>query len=326
MVIYFHIGYPKSASTSLQRDFFPKLKGFKYLGLVPTKNIAEASGDIYSDGEFLHDKDLRDFYDLLINSNIISMDINLLKNLFYKLIEKYKKENRGLIFSHEGLLSARFSNPSIYEKINILKSLINDKIVLNILVITRDQTKILSSLYRDVPHNSSGKIISFDRWVCNDISQKYFSHTLTLRYWSIYKYLKNELPNVKLLFLPLEGIKSNRYTKEMADFFNTDQDEINNLIAKMSNHNSGMSAPAYWFLLLIDKLKIISKIFVPFRIFYRPIIIFLLRFLKNKGHTKKIIISSDVKEKIRDFFLMENIYLSEELNDEFFRCYNENDV
>ena len=35
MIIYFHVGYPKCASTFMQKEIFTKLNKIKYLGRPP---------------------------------------------------------------------------------------------------------------------------------------------------------------------------------------------------------------------------------------------------------------------------------------------------
>ena len=62
---YFHIGFPKSASTTLQKQLFDKHSQINFLGIYPTRNIGQDSDESNKDTKYLQNKDLKEFHNHL---------------------------------------------------------------------------------------------------------------------------------------------------------------------------------------------------------------------------------------------------------------------
>ena len=50
--IFFHVGFPKSASTTLQKQLFDKHSKINYLGVYPTGNVGQDSDESNTDTLF----------------------------------------------------------------------------------------------------------------------------------------------------------------------------------------------------------------------------------------------------------------------------------
>ena len=72
-MICFHLGYPKAASTTLQKTLFDRHSQLVNLGLFPQANVGrDRISAESSEAPILHDKDLRRLHNLLMQSDGIS--------------------------------------------------------------------------------------------------------------------------------------------------------------------------------------------------------------------------------------------------------------
>ena len=145
MTSFFHIGYPKAGSTTLQKCLWGKHSEIVNLGLFPTNNMGKDSSIEKKDIKqpiFINSK-IREFYNYLILKDSLDFPKEKVKKLYSNICAEYKTSRKKLIFSHEGILSTRFSLPSIEEKLRRLSYIDAN---LKIILIIRKQDALLKSL------------------------------------------------------------------------------------------------------------------------------------------------------------------------------------
>lgn len=210
MNAFFHIGFPKAGSTSLQRQIFPSLdENITYLGLHAVEDDENLSalldrfynGTLKTDGlHFDPDKRLKD----------------------RKKIEKLFPDT-ALLFSHEAGISTIYSYPDVRTKAERLAQVFEGD--LKIIIILREQISILSSVYRDHPFEPkdivNGRPLSFEEWYKQMDALRYFSFTDLLYYDQVVKIYDELFGADNVLVLPLELMNTDPklYAKKMADFF-----------------------------------------------------------------------------------------------------------
>lgn len=165
----FHIGLPKSASSTLQKKLFPFVPKLNNFSLYPTNNVA-GDNDIDESVNSLYLKDSRlfEFYKALHNRQEIGIDA--LKDMWKVLLVTHGIHGVNLL-SHEALTSAFFSSVPVFEKLARIKAVFpNVKIV----IVIRDQLSWLHSQYTDHPFNpvnlTKGAPCTFDKWVLSFLS------------------------------------------------------------------------------------------------------------------------------------------------------------
>ena len=212
-LLIIHLGYPKAASTFLQKKVFSKLKGYEYL----------SDSKKYKD---LYRLKRKVFYtkpsDTLVKNNYIQ-DFSSKLN---KIINNSKEEK--FIFSSEAILNFyRFNGElNLISLVEIIKNLQeNTNIKIKLLSIVRRQDEMLHSIFTysyDVFRGSYNDINSF----INDFGSPNFNSLFkNLDYSKIDKYfMKNN--SIKIDFLLLEHLKFN--PKEFMR-------DINRLIENTSN-------------------------------------------------------------------------------------------
>ncbi len=165
MCIFVHIGYPKSASTTLQKHLFHKHSDINYFGLYPTKNIGQDTPKIDRNARFLTDKNLRTFYKALLMEEPDEYSHQEAVDLFRTSIKNHLS-NKVNLLSHERFTSTLFGHSSLEEKAKRLKTIIPDA---KIILVIRNQADLIKSQYRDMPFDPrnirKGKPVSLKKWI-----------------------------------------------------------------------------------------------------------------------------------------------------------------
>jgi hypothetical protein len=160
-------GYPKCATSTLQKHFFSQHSELKYLGLYPTKNIGSDSSEIDIKSPYISDVDVFQLHENLSKNYPVGYSYVENKLLFEKLLAKYKASPK-IMFGSEFFMSTLFCYPNVSEKMKRIQSIFKDKNVKNILII-RNQIEWLKSQYRDHPFDPNnierGNPVSFNKWV-----------------------------------------------------------------------------------------------------------------------------------------------------------------
>jgi hypothetical protein len=138
-----HIGYPKAASTSLQRSVFPELEshGIEYLGMFPTEEGASTGNDAAMR--------LLDY----VSQRVAQQAGN--DPLPFSEVTGKKETGRNRILSHEGFLNLSIRRKVVLGRLTpldpfaIAKALhrVVSGLKCRILIITRRQDEMLLSLY-----------------------------------------------------------------------------------------------------------------------------------------------------------------------------------
>lgn len=164
--IYVHIGYPKAASTTLQKHLFNKHSQITNLGLYPTGNLGRDSLEIDHHCLYLKNPGLRQFYHDLVMGDRHEYDANKSRTLFKESVEPYMDHNNLALFSNERFTSVFFSYSDIEVKANRLKHFFPKA---KIIVVIRNQFDLIESQYRDHPFEPTsfitGKPVSINRWI-----------------------------------------------------------------------------------------------------------------------------------------------------------------
>lgn len=211
MKIYIHIGYPKNASTTLQTDIFPNIKGLLYLGrryqdkqAYQTKELSDALYDVAM-------KDSIDFSEEL-NIRRIRLTLDDIGNRFNKVLISSEAFSNNV--ADRGLIAHR------------LKVIFPDA---KIIIIIRNQVDALKSMYTflcaQLGKNinlSYGRpsVQSFDQWINEQESFFPRSYINTLKYDQLifkYKTLFGK-ENVKTLLYEHLKKSPSQFFSEIEDF------------------------------------------------------------------------------------------------------------
>ena len=112
--IIFHIGYPKAASTTLQKNLFNTHQEISNLGIYPKDNVGKDVSYIENfHAPILNDARIRKFYHILTQEDGILYSHENIKKIWRSLLSDYGAEKTTVVFSSEQILSPRFANPEI---------------------------------------------------------------------------------------------------------------------------------------------------------------------------------------------------------------------
>lgn len=160
----FHVGMPKSASTTLQKGLFTNVPNINNFALYPTNNVA-GSNSLPSNSQsiYLNDPHLFEFYKSLHNKPEVG--VAELRSMWDLLYQQHAKFDINLL-SHEAMTSAFFSSIPVSVKLERIKAVFPKT---HIIIVVRDQLSWLHSQYTDHPFQptnlGNGPSCSFDEWV-----------------------------------------------------------------------------------------------------------------------------------------------------------------
>ena len=226
--LYLHIGYPKTATTTLQKAVLSKLKDLVYLGKYPylTNDISSlVNYFVYNDK--LSDDNLINIKNIInkASKNLLLSAEDLLSRKFHR-IDKLKDKNKYAVNLFDVAKRVKYFFNLNFPDIEI-------KIVFSI----REQKSMIESYY--IYHNLFFQRMGFktiddfiNYSIKNDI---YISH---YKYSEVIDYYENLFGKNNILVLIYEDIKYNKefYIKEFADFINVSSETmINHLQNKKEN-------------------------------------------------------------------------------------------
>lgn len=229
-----HLGFPKSGSTTLQKNVFCNLPSINYMGTVPDLNVGR---DYQSVSSYHYDEELRGVHRAIFSSLTTEAEIEEIA-----LLLKSKRKRLNLL-SNEFFLASFFSELTIQEKIARASRLAP---AARILVIIRAQHQQILSQYRDHPFEPSidftGRSIGLSRWIRQFFSQdEKLGYVRSLDYLSVWNELCELFPG-KVVFLPLEGIQHNlnQFSRQLAAMLEQDPALICKLL-KQPSQNIGVT-------------------------------------------------------------------------------------
>ena len=235
MKIAIHIGYPKAASTTLQKHLFHKHPELNNLGNYPTANIGIDSKEIDSEASFLKYKELKQFYSNILQLDDIEYAFSKNDVIFNTYVLPHMTADKINIFSHEGFLATFFSNPDRGGKAKRLCSYFKDP---KILIIIRNQFELIRSQYADWPFDPRAftirRKVDIDEWIQIDMNtpeSKHFIKSLNFYYVTNYYAALFGKKNVRVLLLE-EMIKNlDRFAHDISEFLDINADQTRAILS-----------------------------------------------------------------------------------------------
>ena len=302
---------PKAASSSLQVTL-SNVKELSFLGLYPTKNIAEFPQNkktFDKDIPYLKDQRILNFYK---NFSLSSYNEEEQKELFQEIVEHYSEPDKTCFFSLEALTSPIFSEVSPELKLSrLIKCCPNAEF----LIIVRNQLGLIKSQYRDWPfrlinNQKMGEPITISEWCQYELKKgvsmsplKWFDYQLIA---SIFlKYHK------KLHVLCFENFvsKDEIFFEELSEILAVDKESL--LVGANSVHSNLGISKRY------NNLRRLRKKFKILKVFslFIPTIIknHILQYI-NRGPKEELTISEGVLEQLKKYFINNNEEFNKENN------------
>lgn len=241
--IVFHIGFPKSASTTLQKQMFDKHSQINFMGIYPTGNIGQDTDEKNIDTHYLKNESLKDLHNCLTNLEGIEYHFSDVVNYFDD-IQPLLSKNKLNIFSNERFASVLFAHKDRAEKARRIKQFFPDA---KIIIIIRNQIDIIKSQYRDHPFDprnlyANQKSVSIDDWIERDFKNYDISFVKSIEYYKLVKYYRElfgkENVGVFLFEEMVSELKS--FSEKISVFLDIDPIETYNLLYS-KHENDGVS-------------------------------------------------------------------------------------
>jgi hypothetical protein len=131
--IYLHIGYPKTATTTLQKHIFPYLHGLKYFHKeFGNKSLDTIIEELLS--KKITDLDISSYRDV-IDKELSSTNLISAENIIFRSFLPYKTNN-GITFQNQTIIADKLKK--VFDPL---------KFDVKILIVLRKQISIISSIY-----------------------------------------------------------------------------------------------------------------------------------------------------------------------------------
>lgn len=231
--VFIHVGYPKSASTTLQKHLFDKHPQINSLSTYPTGNVGTDSLEINPECAFLSDRQLRDFYYQLTTLDPIDYakhaPEDLYKHLFAQYVDSDKVAlDKVTLLSSERFTDVLFSYDSIQDKALRLKQIFPHA---KIILVLRNQFNIIASQYRDHPFNPRcvriGRPVSINRWVEIALQDPLVKYANSLNYYETAKCYADLFGKENVGIFLFEEMVTDlaRYANRLSEFMGIDPDQ-----------------------------------------------------------------------------------------------------
>jgi hypothetical protein len=302
MKIVFHLGYPRTGTTFLQTNLFPKHKEINFLG---PKNYLNWQ-DVKINQNTL-DK-LRDFY-LLKKQTDFTNDI----------IKHFDRKKINIISSERYLFYPNIIN-NFYDCKYIEELFHNEELEISFIIVLRNQYDLINSLYHHgYAHISEFlKIKNFEELVyrINDGVNANFENFPLKLFLDTFDFnlidikLKNFFKNIKIKYLFYEDLKNNKniFIDEFSEFLKLDKVYTKNLFDE-KKINEGIKYNKNQYIITPSKYKIInSKIYIALKnkLFFKSLLkqSYLKHFVYTKA--KKIYDEDRLKHIIKEYYKHSN--------------------
>lgn len=295
-MIYIHVGFPKTATTFLQKKIFRKLPGFLYLGRE------------YSPGEKMWiDPEFKHLIWSLCRIEEVNFDADYYRKVFLPFFENAESEDKQLLISDEKLTLSTIcaSRRVIAER---LRRLFYDKDV-KIIFTIRNQIDASISLYI-----YTNAIVPFPLWVKNKLKEENFASPNPLHTFLYYEVIKvyEELfgkENIRILLH--EDLKKNKelFIKQLKNAFDMGEKDMLIPLDLYAVQNIRKSYLAMLFAKGVN-LLLPNVFFSPFQRsgFYRTVI----KTLNSFGKSSEVQPTDEVIEILQKMFNEGNRKLSKE--------------
>lgn len=206
--IYFHIGYPKTATVFLQKKFFSKQKEIEFF----CRNFSVNNKSIF----------------LILNQIILMEDEEYIKEK--KKIKKnfdlisFSKNKINLISDQNILCHKYRANNDIYRTLDRIKEIFKkDDFELNIFFSTRKQDDAILSIYRQFYFSYFEKNLPNLNKIFSNIKNKEIKEILeSLKYYKIFSFLSNKFGEKNVKIFPYELLKNDKklFLEKLSNYLN----------------------------------------------------------------------------------------------------------
>lgn len=292
----FHIGFPKSGSTYLQRQIFQHLNQYAYMGVHAAEKQSEFR------------RFLNDFHTHMFKTDGLTFDADRCIHDKQKLAEQHP--DKPLLFSYEYAVGVLFGYPDAVVKAQRLQQIFGRD--LKIIIVVREQTAILSSQYRDHPFEprdiQKGHPVSFAQWYRQTDALRYFRFTDLVHYDRLVRVYDDLFGANNVLVLPMELMAENPqlYAQKIGDFLNVPEATIKTLIESppvntgKSNRENALRRFRRRFPIPVEFSKILP----------RPVYQWIRRHIQNGGR-ERITIPTALEQEIRQRYAQSNAMLAQ---------------
>ncbi|AKF24362.1 hypothetical protein YH65_02345 [Sulfurovum lithotrophicum] len=314
--ILIHIGYPKAASTTLQKHLFHKHSQLFNLGLYPGTNIGIDTEEAHEASLYEKDPYLRTFYDNLIQMDSIEYDYNDTTVLYSKSVRPYitdqeRVRDRKIVLSNERFASVFYAHKDNGVKAQRLHAFFPEA---KIIIILRNQIEWLRSQYRDRPFDprcfDTSIPMEFDKWVKMIYWDQSIKQISMLEYDKIIRYYQKLFGKDRVGVFLFEDLvfEKRKFADDISSFMGISANETYNLL-KEAHENKGVSNRFNTYRTL--KEKYISKSFLH-KLDHSRINRTIERFLKEKGD-KELTMTEEIRTRLTQKFSKGNLFLKETL-------------
>ena len=324
MQIIFHVGFPKAASTTLQKQLFAQHPELVNLGIYPKSNIGIDDLHPIPPGmqtkiKYLDDDRISRLYRLLIHPNGLEYNREIAEDLWLQLLSDYgnldpcESASFRIVLSHESVTSCRFAHPETKEKLRRLHDIFGE---IKIILVIRNQVEMLKSLYRDHPFDPRTlefrpRPVSFSEWLDIDIKRGPLSLCRSLYFGKVSEELCNLFGKQNVLVLPMEWLKSdlNMFSTKISCFLDIDQDITYSLLDKPPI-NTSVSALGHYYRTVRSNMLLLARYFPSLKKLFLPLDSALFGFLKKIGPASDVALNEKQIKLLHQMYADDNLRLA----------------
>lgn len=242
--LIFHIGYPKAASTTLQKQLFNRHSQINNLGVLPTNNIGQDTDYIDHDCEYLSNPHLQQFYD----------DMVMLEGIQYAQADSHKYFENHIadlvsstdlnVFSNERYTSVFYAHDDLREKARRIHEIAPNA---KILIIIRNQFDLIKSQYRDHPMDprsfAIGDPVDIDEWISRAKNSNTTHFLESLQYSATINHYEELFGSdcVGVFMIEQLADDTDKFSRDLARFLDIDPDEASSCL-RTERENTGVTS------------------------------------------------------------------------------------